>query len=239
MKNATYPGAEPKRAMMEIESAQAALKLDEAGSVTGVDTRDLSWDEQYKLISSTVIPRPIALVSTDGPAGRNAAPFSFFNAVSIGPPMVMFCIGPTKLEKLGQEKDTLRNVRETGEFVVQLVDDANKERMNLCAPEYGADVDEMERAGFTTAPSVRVKAPRIIDCPVQFECVVTDIHTLGKTPYHMVVGEIVYAHYRSGIVNQRLHVDMLAMNPVGRLSNPGMYSRITDHFQMLPPVSAD
>jgi flavin reductase (DIM6/NTAB) family NADH-FMN oxidoreductase RutF len=220
-------------------SSRLAVELDDTGSVTGLDTRELSWDEQYKLISNTVIPRPIALVSTDGPAGRNAAPFSFFNAVALGPPMVMFSVGPTKFEKAGQEKDTLRNIRETGEFVLQLVDDANKDRMNLCVPEYGSEIDEMERAGFATAPSVRIKAPRIVDCPVQFECVVSGIHTLGETPYHMVIGEIVYAHYRSGILNQRLHVDMLAMNPIGRLSNPGMYARITDHFQLLPPVSSN
>jgi flavin reductase (DIM6/NTAB) family NADH-FMN oxidoreductase RutF len=214
-----------------------ALELDAARSVIGVDMRKLSWDEQYKLVSSTVIPRPIALVSTDGPAGRNAAPFSFFNAVALGPPMVMFCIGPTKFAKAGQDKDTLRNVRATVEFVVQLVDDANRERMNQCSYEYGADVDEMAAAGFTTAASLRVKPPRIVDCPVQMECVVVDIHSLGSTPYWMVIGEVVYTHYHSGIVDAQLHVDMLAMNPIGRLSNPGMYARITDHFQMLPPVS--
>lgn len=223
--------------MTAAEAAHAGLALDAAHSVVGVDMRKLSWDEQYKLVSSTVIPRPIALVSTDGPAGRNAAPFSFFNAVALGPPMVMFCIGPTKFAKAGQDKDTLLNVRATGEFVVQLVDDANKERMNQCSFEYGAGIDEMAVAGFQTAPSLRVKAPRIVDCPVQMECVVVDIHALGSTPYWMVIGEVVYAHYHSGIVDPRLHVDMVAMNPIGRLSNPGMYARITDHFQMLPPTA--
>jgi flavin reductase (DIM6/NTAB) family NADH-FMN oxidoreductase RutF len=221
---------------MSNENPKHLLELDEHGSVVGIDLRTLDWDSQYKLISSTVIPRPIALVSTDGPAGRNAAPFSFFNAVALGPPMVMFCIGPTKFQKAGEEKDTLRNIRATGEFVVQLVDDENKERMNMCSPEYDSDVDEMEMVGFETEPSKRVKAPRITNCPVQLECVLTNIIELGTTPYWMVIGEVVYAHYKSGIVNQQLHVDMLAMNPIGRLSNPGNYARITDHFQMLPPT---
>jgi flavin reductase (DIM6/NTAB) family NADH-FMN oxidoreductase RutF len=216
-------------------SARTALEIDASNSVIGADMRALSWDDQYKLLTNTVIPRPIALVSTEGPAGRNAAPFSFFNAVALGPPMVMFCIGPTKFANAGKDKDTLVNVRATNEFVVQLVDDANKERMNQCSFEYGADIDEMARVGFRTAPSVRVKAPRIVDCPVQMECIVTDIHALGTTPYWMVVGEVVYMHYRTGIVTPRLHVDMLAINPLGRLSNPGMYTRITDHFQMLTP----
>ncbi|MDM0071548.1 flavin reductase family protein [Variovorax sp. J31P207] len=207
---------------------------DEYGAV-GFDTRELPWDQQYKLISSTVIPRPIALVSTDGPAGINVAPFSFFNAVALGPPMVMFCVGPTLFAKRGEEKDTLVNVRATREFVVQLVDDANKEKMNQCTPEYGAGVNEAEIAGFRTGASKRVAAPRLVECPVQLECVLTDIHTLGDTPYYMVIGEIVYAHYRDGIVDDRLRVDMQKMNPIGRLSNPGMYARITDSFQMLPP----
>ena len=212
------------------------LVVDSAGSVTGVDLRNLDWSDQYKLISSTVIPRPIALVSTDGPAGRNAAPFSFFNAVALGPPMVMFCIGPTMFAKAGEEKDTLKNIRATGEFVVHLVDDENKERMNVCAPEYASDVDEIEIAGFQTAPSACINVPRIVNCPVQFECVLSQIVELGTTPYWMVIGEVVYAHYKPGIVDEQLHVDMLALNPIGRLSNPGNYSRITDHFSMLPPA---
>lgn len=220
---------------MSSTDKSPVMQMDDQHAVIGVDTAQLSWDQQYKLISSSVIPRPIALVSTDGPAGRNAAPFSFFNAVALGPPMVMFSIGPTKFQKAGQDKDTLVNIRATGEFVLQLVDDANKERMNRCALEYGVDVDEIALVGFTAAPSVRVKAPRIADCPVQFECVVRDIHELGTTPYQMVIGEVVYAHYRSGIVDSKLNVDMVAMNLIGRLSSPAFYTRYTDHFSMPLP----
>jgi flavin reductase (DIM6/NTAB) family NADH-FMN oxidoreductase RutF len=214
---------------------------DATGSLPGpkmvsFDCKELSWNEQYKLISSTVIPRPIALVSTDGPAGLNAAPFSFFNAIALGPPMLMFSIGPTQAEKRGHLKDTLVNIEATREFVVQLVDDANLEKMNLCSPEYGRQVNEMAHAGFATAPSRKVKPPRITDCPVQFECVLTDIIVLGDTPYHVVIGEIVQAHYRSDIVDERFHIDMGALDVVGRLANPGMYARITDRFQLLPPT---
>lgn len=212
-----------------------ALVVNKQQSVVGVDMTMLSWDEQYKLFSSSVIPRPIALVSTIGPAGKNAAPFSFFNGVALGPAMVMFSIGPTKFGKTGQEKDTLINIRATKDFVVQLVDDANKEKMNLCSPEYKSEVDEMTLVGFNTAPSLRVKSPRITDCPVQLECVLTKIVELGSTPYWMVIGEVVYAHYKSGIVDTSLHVNMQEMNLIGRLSNPGHYARMTDHFQMLPP----
>ena len=199
------------------------------------DMRRLEWAQQYKLVSSTVIPRPIALVTTCGPAGPNAAPFSFFNAVALGPPMLMFSIGPTQFQRRGTPKDTLVNVRATREFVVHLVDDASKEKMNACSAEYPATSNELEIAGFRTAPSLQVAPPRIVDCPVAYECVLSAIHTLGQTPYHMVLGEIVQAHYAPGLVSDDLHVDMVRLNPIGRLANPGMYARITDRFQMLPP----
>lgn len=200
------------------------------------DTSELGWADQYKLLSSTIIPRPIALVSTDGPLGPNAAPFSAFNYICIDPPMLMFSVGPNQGAKKGQEKDTLVNVRATGEFVVNVVDEANIEKMNLCVPEYAAGVNEIEIAGFTTAPSVRIKPPRIVDVPVQFECKVVQILELGNSPYHVVIGEVVQVHCREDVINERKHIDMARLNPIGRLIGPGMYSRITDNFQLLPPT---
>ncbi len=197
---------------------------------------ELSWEDQYKLLSSTIIPRPIALVSSDGPLGPNAAPFSAFNYISIDPPMLMFSIGPNQGAKKGQEKDTLVNVRASGEFVVNVVDEANIEKMNLCVPEYAAGVNEIELAGFTTAPSLRVRPPRIVDVPVQFECKVVQILELGNAPYHVVIGEVVQVHCRADVINERKHIDMARLNPVGRLIGPGMYARITDNFQLLPPA---
>jgi len=199
------------------------------------DTRELDWADQYKLLSSTIIPRPIALVSTDGPLGPNAAPFSAFNYISIDPPMLMFSVGPNQGAKKGQEKDTLVNVRATGEFVVNVVDDANIEKMNVCVPEYAAGVNEIELAGFTTAPSLHVKPPRIADVPVQFECKMTQILELGNAPYYVVIGEVVQVHCRDDVINERKHIDLARLNSVGRLIGPGMYSRITDNFQLLPP----
>ncbi len=204
--------------------------------MVGVDCKALNLADQERLISNTIVPRPIALVTTQGPAGLNAAPFSFFNIAGVGPPMLMFSIAPTKFEKRGQPKDTLINLRANGEFVVHLVDDANKDRMNLCCPEFPAGVSEVEIAGFRLAPSVKVRPPRIIDSPMHFECVLMQIHPLGELPYHLVIGEIVYAHYREGVLDERLHVDLDALNTIGRLSTPGTYTRITDRFQLLPPA---
>jgi flavin reductase (DIM6/NTAB) family NADH-FMN oxidoreductase RutF len=201
----------------------------------GLDCRDLDESQQAKLITSAVVPRPIALVCTEGPAGLNAAPFSFFNIASVNPPIVMFSIGPTQYQRAGGPKDTLVNIEASREFVVHLVDFENREGMNACSPEYPANVSEPELAQFTLEPSVKVKTPRIVDFPVQFECVVSQIHDILGSGHRLIVGKILYAHYRDGVFNEQMHVNLTALDTIGRLSSPGTYARITDRFQMLPP----
>lgn len=201
-----------------------------------VDCRDLDHSQQAKLITSAVVPRPIALVCTEGPAGLNAAPFSFFNIASVNPPIVMFSVGPTQYQRAGEPKDTLVNIEASGEFVVHLVDFENRVGMNACSPEYPADVSEPELAQFTLEPSVKVKTPRIANFPVQFECVVSQIHDIPGSGHRLVVGEVLYAHYRDGVFNDQMHVNLAALDTIGRLSSPGTYARITDRFQMLPPA---
>jgi flavin reductase (DIM6/NTAB) family NADH-FMN oxidoreductase RutF len=134
-----------------------------------------------------------------------------------------------------EDKDTLVNVRATGEFVVHLVDAENAHKMNACQPEHAPSIDEAEHAGFKTGASMLVAPPRLVECPVQLECVVKSITPVGNVPYQLVLGEVVYAHYRNGILNDRLHVDPMAINPIGRLVAPGTYCRITDTFEMLAP----
>lgn len=206
-------------------------------SFRALDCRALSRAEQAKLLTSAVVPRPIALVCSIGPAGLNAAPFSYFNIAAIDPMMVMFSIAPTQYQRAGEPKDTLVNVEATREFVVHLVDHDNRHRMNACSPEYPSGVSEVELAGFTLEPSVKVTPPRIVDFPVQFECVVSQMHDLGSSGHRLVVGEVLYAHYRSGVFTDQLHVDLNELDTIGRLSSPGTYTRITDRFTMLPPSS--
>jgi len=201
----------------------------------GVDCRDLDESQQAKLITSAVVPRPIALVCTEGPAGLNAAPFSFFNIASVNPPMVMFSIGPTQYHRTGEPKDTLVNIEAMREFVVHLVDFQNREGMNACSPEYPAHLSEIEVAQFTLDASVKVKTPRIVNFPVQFECVLSQMHEIPGSGHRLVVGEILYAHYRDGVFNEQMHVNLAALDAIGRLSSPGTYARITERFQMLPP----
>ena len=199
-----------------------------------LDAAKISWQDQYKLMVGTVTPRPIALVTTLGRYGPNAAPFSFFNAIGSDPAMLMFSVG----DRSGQTKDTVRNIREIPEFVVHIVSDAIKDKMNVCSVDYPIGVNELERAGFTALPSVKVRPPRIAEAPVAMECRLLQIVELGRRPSHVVFGEVVYFHYQDGLVNERFHVDVAAVNPVGRLAGKGGYCRVTDRFEM-PRIPLD
>jgi flavin reductase (DIM6/NTAB) family NADH-FMN oxidoreductase RutF len=210
----------------------------------GFDPDRLDAAEQYKLLGGAVAPRPIGLITTLGTLGSNAAPFSYFMAVAQNPPMLMFSIGMKEKEgdfSMGAtqegEKDTLLNLRELPEFVAHIVDEATVERMNICAIQFPRGVNEIERAGFRSAPSKKIRPPRIIDCPVQLECKVHQIIVLGRTPYHMVIGEVVYMHFAKGLVNERLHVDWRRLAPIARLARPSVFVRIGDNFSL--PVPKD
>jgi flavin reductase (DIM6/NTAB) family NADH-FMN oxidoreductase RutF len=163
-----------------------------------------------------------------GPQGPNAAPFSFFNAVGSDPAMLCLSVG----NKDEGAKDTVANIRECPEFVVHIVSDAIKDKMNVCAVDYPRGTNELEKAGFTTVPSMRVRPPRIKEAPVAMECKLIQIVELGRRPNHLVIGEVLYFHYHDGIVNERFHVDVGRVNPIGRLAGRGGYTRITDRFEM-------
>lgn len=197
------------------------------------DPSKLTPQQQYKLMSGTVIPRPIALVTTISPGGvTNAAPYSLFNMVGVDPPMVMFSVTP----RAGQVKDTGKNIEFLPEFVVHIVDEGVKDKMNICSADFPADQSEIDFAGFETAPSVVVRPPRLIECPAQFECRLIDIIKVGKRPNQIVIGEVVMMHYRDGIVDpERFYVDAGRLAPIGRLEGAGMYTRVTDRFKIERP----
>ena len=192
------------------------------------DAAALDPQNQYKLMVGTVTPRPIALVTTLGRSGPNAAPFSFFNCVGTPPPMIMFSAG----DKESGAKDTVRNIQELPEFVVHIVSDDIKDKMNVCAVDYPPGVNELAEAGFTAVPSRKVRPPRIAEAPIAMECRLIRMIELGSKPYHIVFGEVVYFHYRDDIVNERFHVDVGRVNPIGRLAGKGGYTRVTDRFEM-------
>jgi len=199
--------------------------------------RDLTEQNLYKLLVNTVVPRPIALVTTvDDKNRRNAAPFSFFNVFSHLPPLVV--LGVEGRRSPPPLKDTMYNIRATGTFVVNLVDRALVEAMTVCAIELPNDVDEFNAAGLDAAPSRQVAAPRILASPVQFECRETVSLSFGTHHRNLVVGEILHLHVRDGLVDDDFQVNVKALNLVGRLPGTDWYTTTRDSFRV-PRISVD
>lgn len=191
----------------------------------------LTRHEVSKLLSSTIVPRPIALVTTLTATNTvNAAPFSFFNVLCTEPALVALGIDGSE-EADDQYKDTTRNVEATGEFVVNLVDEDLVHAMNICGVDFPSHVDETEMAGLKLTPSVQVAPPRILVSPVQFECKLNTLMPIaaGRS---IIIGRIVQIHIRDDIVDSRLHIDPDRLNLVARMHGDGWYSRTRDRFQV-------
>ncbi len=188
--------------------------------------------EGYKLMVATVVPRPIALTTTVDAAGRvNAAPFSFFNAVSSKPPVVVLGISPGEAAGDGW-KDTERNIRDSGEFVVNLVDENLAERMNVCAVDFPAGIGELEKAGLDAVASVELRPPRIAAAPVSFECRRITGLSLGPRST-LEVGRVIHIHIRDDLVDpEKFYVHTERMRLIGRMHGRGWYARTTDLFEM-------
>lgn len=194
------------------------------------DFREIPGKECYKLLVSTVTPRPIAwVVSQDANGLLNAGAFSFFNAFSGDPPVVGIGMGS---HKPGRPKDSRVNIRETGQFVVNLVSEENAVQMNITAIEFDADVNELEQAGLTTLPSVRVKPPRIAESPLAMECELMQIVDLGESG--LVLGRVVAMHIRDEFVLDASthYIDTPKLKLIGRMHGRGWYARTSDLFEM-------
>jgi|HubBroStandDraft_1064217.scaffolds.fasta_scaffold50708_2 flavin reductase (DIM6/NTAB) family NADH-FMN oxidoreductase RutF len=196
--------------------------------------------ELYNILISAVVPRPIAWVSSLSASGQpNLAPFSFFNAVCAKPPLLVFAPGmrvPKKREAAaGEPKDTLRNVRETGEFVINMVPFELAEAMNLTSGDYDATINEFEVAGVSSAPSKVVRVPRVAESPVSFECKVYQILDFNPGPEggSLVIGEIVSVHIDDRHLKEG-RIDRNSLDLIGRMG--GMqYTRTTQRFEMVRP----
>lgn len=198
------------------------------------DLRALDRSSRYKIIGACVTPRPIAWVSTRSALGAvNVSPFSFFNALGDDPPVVVLGMVP---HAEGRLKDTPTNIRATGEFVVNLVDEAHGAAMNLTSIDAPADVDEAALAGLELAESTAVAPPRIATAPVSFECRSTHFIETGVNQV-AIIGEVLHAHIQDRFVldAQRIRLDIPGMKLIARLHGAGWYSRQTDVFEMLRP----
>lgn len=195
------------------------------------DFAAISAKERYKLLVSTVVPRPIAwVVSQDLNGELNAAPFSFFNAFAGDPPVVGIGIGSHERVR---PKDTRRNIRDTKQFVVNLVSEETAEAMNTTAIEFEHGVDELGQAGLTGVPSLYVKPPRIAESPVSMECELLQIVELGPES-GLVLGRVLAMHIHEDFVIDpaKHYIDTPRLKLIGRMHGSGWYVRTSDLFSM-------
>jgi flavin reductase (DIM6/NTAB) family NADH-FMN oxidoreductase RutF len=196
----------------------------------GLDPAEMSRADAHRLLLHCVAPRPIAFVSTLSAEGvPNLAPFSYFMAGGANPPSVV--ISPLT-DREGNLKDTLRNIQATGEFVINVVTWAIRDRMNVASAEFPAGVSEFAVAGFTPAPSVKVQPAHVQECPLAIECKLHDIVTHGSGPLsaNYVIGEVVYFHVAQaimpdGILNPRLvdYIARMGADWYARANDPAMF----------------
>ena len=187
--------------------------------------------DAYKLLASSVVPRPIALISSlDDQGVINAAPYSFFNAIGSDPALVVVGISDARTGK-----DTGNNIRSNSEFVVNLVSMAMAEAMNICAIDFPAGQSEVEAAHLTTATGIRVAVPRLVDSPVSLEC--REHTTLNIGNNLVVIGEVLGLWIRDEFVDpDRHHVDTAALDLIGRMGGAGGYTETRQTFE-IPRIS--
>jgi flavin reductase (DIM6/NTAB) family NADH-FMN oxidoreductase RutF len=194
-----------------------------------LDPGAISTSEMYRFLIGVVVPRPIAFVSTVGADGPfNVAPFSFFNAITSRPPLIGISISP----RAGAPKDTLRNLRATGDFVVNIVDEPLLARAVRASGDWAAEVSEFELTGLTPVPSQRVRSPRVGESPVSLECRLEREIALGDAAF--VVGEILCAHVDERVLTEG-RVDIARLAPAGRLGGDG-YTIVRDVTHLARPI---
>ena len=187
-----------------------------------------------RVLTGVVVPRPIAFVSTISNSGNvNLSPYSFFNAVSYDPPLIIF--SSSKFTSDGKLKDSLSNIEQNGEFVVNIVNENIVEAMNKTAAEYPEDVNEFDVANLTQIDSDLVKPPRLSESPVNMECKLERIITLGTEahPQGLVIGEIIQLHIDDQIISGH-RINHEKLKPVGRLAG-NMYTHTNDVFELMRP----
>ncbi|HJW30820.1 MAG TPA: flavin reductase family protein, partial [Saprospiraceae bacterium] len=192
----------------------------------------------YKLMIGSIVPRPIAFVSTQNSEGAlNLAPFSFFTGVSANPPAVLFC--PLVRPSDAKTKDTLNNIRATKEFVVNVVSETFAEQMNLTSAEFPPEVSEFAESGLTPVPSQKVRPPRVKESPINMECRLLQMVPVGSGLLGgtVVIGEIVLFHVADELFDN-FRIDLKKLAPIGRLAGSS-YCRVIDIFDLARPKTGE
>jgi flavin reductase (DIM6/NTAB) family NADH-FMN oxidoreductase RutF len=203
-----------------------------------INPADHSVLELYKLMTGLIVPRPVALVSTIDPNGiANVAPFSFFCGVGSNPPTVLFCpsLRSAGKDRPDDRKDTLRNVEQTGDFVINIVSESIAAATNATAADVGPEVDEFLLARLTALPSEVVKSPRVAESPAQMECKLMQIIFTGQGSGAgvVVLGEIVRFHVHPDL-EQNFRIDPTKLDAVGRMAG-NTWVRTQDRFELERP----
>jgi flavin reductase (DIM6/NTAB) family NADH-FMN oxidoreductase RutF len=199
------------------------------------DLQSLSVKERYQFLTSAIVPRPIAWISTQDASGRtNLAPFSYFNAVSSDPPTLVISIAR---KPSGEKKDTLLNIEFHREFVVNLAPVELAEKVALTGIELPYGESEFTKAGLTPLPAQRIRAPRLAEAKVSLECKLLhllEVGSGGKGSSTLVVGEVVWVHVREDLVAEQSNpyeLALEALDPLSRLGGPH-YGRAPQKFEI-------
>ena len=198
-----------------------------------IEPESAGFPNIYKVMVGAIVPRPIAFVSTVSPEGiYNLAPFSFFTAASVNPPVVCFC--PLRNGQ-GRPKDTLNNIERMGDFVVNIVSEEFVEQMNMTSAEFGPEVDEFHVSGLTPVPSDLVKAPRVQESHVSMECTLFRIFEISDKPSggSIVAGEIVRLHVDDECI-ENYRIVQEELKAIGRMAG-ATYVRTADRFDLARP----
>jgi flavin reductase (DIM6/NTAB) family NADH-FMN oxidoreductase RutF len=203
-----------------------------------IDPQEHAPADIYKLMVGAIVPRPIAFVSSLSAAGvRNLAPFSFFTAISANPPVI--CFSPMIRGSDGTTKDTLRNIEETREFVVNIVSEDFARQMNACSAEFPPSVDEFEVSGLTDMASELVRPPRVRESHIHMECRALLLFHVSPKPLggSLVVGQVLRFHVDDALISD-YKIDPDLLHAIGRMGGP-TYSRTTNRFDMPRPTVSD
>jgi len=206
--------------------------------IRSIDPAEFEPRQIYKLMTGIIVPRPVALVSTMSREGvANLAPFSFFSGVGAVPPTVLFCpaLRDGASAEAGERKDTLRNVEETGEFVINVVSEAIAEAANATSAEVPFGVDEFALSGLTPIPSEAVRPPRVAQSPAQMECKLLQVIYTGRAARSgvIVLGEVVRFHVGEGLF-ENYRLDPAALDAVGRMAG-NTWVRTRDRIELVRP----
>jgi flavin reductase (DIM6/NTAB) family NADH-FMN oxidoreductase RutF len=205
-----------------------------------IDCKTSNLLELYKVLSGSIIPRPIAWVSTKDSNGlHNLAPFSFFNLFGVDPPTIAFAPGYKNIignSDVGtrEPKDTLRNIIDTKEFVVNLVSHQLAGKMNQTSGEYPHGTSEFDEVGLTAVPSKFVSAPSVAESPVSMECKLVQIVQHGNN--NIVIGEIVGINVQDGVLDERGHINGSKLQAIGRMAGDWYTNTIDGNFEIARPL---